>query len=175
MKFIKLTLVAVCLSCLLQSGCTDKKKIERLENANQSLRAESQNLRDRLDDSSKQLAQTKQELEQAKAQVNTQRAEISRLQTQNQETAAKLAELTPTPTGATRKAISHEEFNSKVMGMTPQQLVAYVGKPLATSSDRLREYWDYNGITYDSVTGKPDRRVQVSFTNGHVDGAIFIP
>jgi hypothetical protein len=29
--------------------------------------------------------------------------------------------------------------------------------------------------SYDPVDGKPDRRVQVLFTNGHVDEAIFIP
>jgi outer membrane murein-binding lipoprotein Lpp len=180
MRFNKLALIAVCLSCLLQSGCTDKKKIEELENANQSLRAENQTLRNHLDETSKKQVQIQQELEQAKVQGVAQRNEVSRLQAQNQETETKLAALTPPPTNATvmvtvKTPVTHEEFKAKVTGMTAEQLANYAGKPLDSSTNGPREYWDYDGITYDSVTGKSDRRVQVLLTNGRVAGVIFIP
>jgi outer membrane murein-binding lipoprotein Lpp len=178
MKFNKLALIAVASFCLLQAGCTDKKKIAELENANQSLRAENQALHSHLEEASKLQAQAQQESEQTKAQLVAQRNEVSRLQARNQEAEAKLAALTPqaaTTMITVKTPVTHEEFKAKVTGLTAEQLSNYAGKPLGSSSNGPREYWDYDGITYDSVTGKADRKVQVLLTNGRVAGVIFIP
>jgi len=172
MKFNRFTVAVVCAFCLLQSGCTDKKKIEELENANKSLQAEAQSLRDQLGESSKQLAQTRQELDRTKAQIAAAQTEAARLQSQSPGLERKPAE----PAAPTAKIpVAQEEFKRAVTGMTPEQLVGYVGKPLGTSSDGARQYWDYDAITYDPATGKSDRHVQVLFMNGHVGGVIFIP
>ena len=172
MKFNKLAVVAVSAFCLLQSGCTDKKKSEELESANKSLQAEAQSLRDQLRVSSKQLAQTRQELDRTKAQIAAMQTEVAHLQSQS-------PGLEPNPAEPAvpmaKIPVAQEEFKRAVIGMTPEQLVRYVGKPLGTSSDGARQYWDYDAITYDSVTGKSDRRAQVLFMNGRVDGVIFVP
>lgn len=69
------------------------------------------------------------------------------------------------------KPISRTEFSKLIVGKTPNEVIAAVGKPDTTqsSSDGGNAYWYYNGRTFDPVNGKIDSDAQVIIIRGIVD------
>lgn len=74
----------------------------------------------------------------------------------------------PAPARMTR-----EEFEKKVMGKTPEEVMELAGRPRSSSKVALL-IWDYGGLTYDPVTGTRDVRVAVQFDDdGRVNRVAF--
>jgi len=74
----------------------------------------------------------------------------------------------PPPTLMTR-----EECREKLLGKTPEEVIAIIGKPDRTMELTSQLTWFYKGMTRDKLTGKPDNRVQITFEDGKVKSITF--
>lgn len=72
-----------------------------------------------------------------------------------------------------KTTVTREEFRVKVMGKTPEQVIAVVGKPSVTQDHGGDPIWYYNEATTDPVSGKVDYHAQVIFENGRVIAVNF--
>lgn len=68
--------------------------------------------------------------------------------------------------GATTGAKAHktclrEECERLVKGKSVDEVMQLIGRPEQTDRMRTEARWIYPGLTYDSVTGKRDRKVNV--------------
>lgn len=61
-----------------------------------------------------------------------------------------------------------EEFRQAILGKTPEQVIAAVGKPDSTQDSSGDQSWYYRKRTKDPVTGKLDSVAQVIFERGVV-------
>ena len=73
---------------------------------------------------------------------------------------------TRTATGNERKPYTREEFKALVMGKTPDEVIAAIGRPDKTWDDGKE--WSYDGITIDPITGKRDYVSSIEFKDGKV-------
>jgi hypothetical protein len=74
---------------------------------------------------------------------------------------------TTAPTPA-KKTYSREEFETLVVGKSPDEVIAAVGKPDRTEGSEDRAGWFYGERTRDPVTGKTDYRAVLHFEAGKV-------
>jgi hypothetical protein len=122
-------------------------------------------LKEELAETRKNLDAANISLEYYKQQYVEKAQAIMKLQEQIGELRAKIQEMGG---GVPGEAIPREVFSAKAVGMTPQELSGYVGKPTTTFGEK-GEWWYYeNGITYDPVARKRDGRVQILFGGGRV-------
>jgi len=70
--------------------------------------------------------------------------------------------------GETKRVYTRQEFRELVMGKTPDEVIAAVGKPDRTADDDNSQVWRYDERTRDPVTGKADDNTHVYFENGKV-------
>lgn len=71
--------------------------------------------------------------------------------------------------------MSREEFRQAVIGKSPDQVIASVGRPDRTSTGGqggLRQYWYYDGAAKDEITGNVDK-AQVVIENDQVETVNF--
>jgi hypothetical protein len=59
-------------------------------------------------------------------------------------------------------------FRDLVMGKTPAEVTAAVGKPDRTVVSGTADFWYYDGRTTNPATGKADNKVQLVFRVGKV-------
>jgi outer membrane protein assembly factor BamE (lipoprotein component of BamABCDE complex) len=78
-------------------------------------------------------------------------------------------------TTATAKATVYgrAEFKRLLLGKTPDEVLAAVGKPETTSEQERRSVWYYRDRTRDPVTGKVDFQAMVVFRDGVVDEVVY--
>lgn len=72
--------------------------------------------------------------------------------------------------------MSREELQQAIIGKSPDQVIAAIGRPDRTSTGGqggLTQYWYYDGATKDEITGKVDSTAQVIVENGQVDSINF--
>lgn len=69
--------------------------------------------------------------------------------------------------------ISREEFRKRVMGKTPDEVIAVIGKPDRTADDGPTVYWYYKNRSFDPVTNRTDETTQVCFRRGVVDSVNY--
>lgn len=74
-----------------------------------------------------------------------------------------------TQAATTRTVYTREEFRKLVVGLTPDEVIAKVGRPYATQDSGSEPMWYYNGLARDPVSGKVDTFIQVIFKDGKVD------
>lgn len=72
---------------------------------------------------------------------------------------------TPAPTPGPAR-YSRAQFLALSRGRTAAQFLAIVGPPNSTQQTGSTQYWYYNGITYDPITGRVDDMVQVVVVYG---------
>src|SRR4051812_16005132 len=81
------------------------------------------------------------------------------------------------PAGATEpaapKAWTRDEFKALVMGKTPDEVIAAVGKPDETREDDRGQTWYYKNRTLDPITSKADYQVRVRFRDGLVANVTY--
>lgn len=68
---------------------------------------------------------------------------------------------------------TRNEVKAFLIGKTKEQVKKYYGPPRSTSQFGTREYWYYGGISYDEISEKEDKSVQIVFENGRVDHVNF--
>jgi outer membrane protein assembly factor BamE (lipoprotein component of BamABCDE complex) len=66
------------------------------------------------------------------------------------------------------KVYGRAEFREMLMGKTPAEVIAAVGKPDRTADDTHSQLWTYVRRTKDPVTGKLDSDTFVHFRDGKV-------
>jgi hypothetical protein len=72
------------------------------------------------------------------------------------------------------RRFTRDEFRAAVMGRTPNEVIAAVGRPQSTGDGADGEQsWYYGDATVDPVTGNPDRFTFVVFRGGRVVGVHF--
>jgi hypothetical protein len=64
--------------------------------------------------------------------------------------------------------LDREAFEKAVLGRTPDEVTAAVGKPDGTSEGGRETYWRYEGRTWDPTAGKVDEAARVVFEGGKV-------
>jgi hypothetical protein len=69
---------------------------------------------------------------------------------------------------ATHTVYDRAKFRGLVLGRTPDEVTAAVGKPDRTVESGTAVFWYYEGRTVNPTTGKPDKKVQVVFQYGRV-------
>lgn len=69
--------------------------------------------------------------------------------------------------------MTREECHEKLLGKTPEEVIALIGKPDRTLEITNRLTWFYKGITKDKLTGKADERAQIVFEGGKVTRLTF--
>lgn len=69
---------------------------------------------------------------------------------------------------ATHTVYDRAKFRGLVLGRTPDQVRAAVGKPDRMVESGTAVFWYYEGRTVNPTTGKPDKKVQVVFQYGQV-------
>jgi hypothetical protein len=75
--------------------------------------------------------------------------------------------LTGTETGTeTSPTYSREKFRELVIGKTPDDVIAAVGKADRTVESGTAVFWYYDARTISPATGKADKKAQVIFRNG---------
>ena len=76
----------------------------------------------------------------------------------------------PAPVAPAAKLPTREEFKSMVMGKTPDEVIAAVGRPNSTSEDTTsdRSLWHYHSFVIDPITGNAGLSTQVVFEGGKV-------
>jgi outer membrane protein assembly factor BamE (lipoprotein component of BamABCDE complex) len=72
------------------------------------------------------------------------------------------------PPAREEKVYTREEFRKLIDGRTQDEVLKLIGKPRRTSEVGPYQYWHYDGVTRDVVTGKLDRNVQLVFEGGRV-------
>lgn len=73
-----------------------------------------------------------------------------------------------TPAAVTKTVYTRDEFRKLVVGKTPDEVIAAVGKPDDTSESGSVS-WTYMYRTKDPITGKTDVSAIVVFEDGRVD------
>jgi hypothetical protein len=69
---------------------------------------------------------------------------------------------------------TRDEFRAKVMGKTPDEVTALVGKPDSTAgASGGVATWTYRNVSRDPMTGKTDGPVSVHFRDGRVERVDF--
>jgi outer membrane protein assembly factor BamE (lipoprotein component of BamABCDE complex) len=64
---------------------------------------------------------------------------------------------------------TRDEFRTKIMGKTADEVIALIGKPDTTQDHGGGDQnWYYDHVSRDPVNGKTDTSVQVIFENGRV-------
>lgn len=76
-------------------------------------------------------------------------------------------------TASAKKTYTRAEFKALVVGKTPEQVIAAVGKPDSTQESSIGQTWYYRETTVDPITGKADATAQLVFENGIVDRINF--
>jgi hypothetical protein len=79
----------------------------------------------------------------------------------------------PSTAPAAKGVYSRQEFRDLVTGKTPDEVLAAVGKPDATTEVPGQTNWTYNKRTKDPVTGKMDLFAVVVFRDGTVYDVLF--
>ncbi len=69
--------------------------------------------------------------------------------------------------------LKRDEFRNLVLGKSPEELVAAIGKPNSTQDTELGVFWYYENVAGDPVTGKRSMLVQITIENGRVTGVNF--
>jgi hypothetical protein len=69
---------------------------------------------------------------------------------------------------ANRPVYSREDFSSKVMGKTEEEVYSVMGAPDFTSKDSDTLYWHYRKCTRDPVSKENDMDAQIVFHQGKV-------
>jgi hypothetical protein len=79
----------------------------------------------------------------------------------------------PLPSG--RPAHSLRTLQKTLPGKSLKEVAALLGKPGSVYLSGKRECWDYYGICYAPITGRPVERLDIWFEQGRVDhlDAIF--
>lgn len=68
----------------------------------------------------------------------------------------------------TTKTYTRDEFRKLVVGKTPDEVIAAVGRPDSTQDSGRDPTWYYDSRTRDPVSGKIDFHAQVIFQDGKV-------
>lgn len=68
--------------------------------------------------------------------------------------------------------MARDEFKKAVIGRTPEEVTAAVGRPDRTVGDS-DPTWFYSNRTIDPANGKVDGMIRVRFTGGKVSGVVF--
>ena len=116
-----------------------------------------------------QLVETRrsvQQLEQVRA------AAMKRLEVLKKERDALNAEVQVLRDANKPPVFQRDEFLNKIRGMTHQDLIKVVGKPVRSFGENS-EWWYYNNVTCHPVSGELDANVQVIFTDGRVSGVTY--
>lgn len=72
------------------------------------------------------------------------------------------------------KNLTRDRLRSLVSGLTPEQVIAELGKPDETQDvEGLGQYWYYHNAGVDPVTGRKTAQVQLVFENGVVTSVNF--
>lgn len=71
------------------------------------------------------------------------------------------------------KRWTREEFRKTVVGKTPDEVIAAVGKPDRTNDFDDRKSWFYKELTTDPITDKVDKSITVRFKDGRVYEVVF--
>jgi len=67
------------------------------------------------------------------------------------------------------------EFSAKVIGMTPAQLVQFIGEPDNQKVKEGSEYWAYSAVAFKtSETKRESVGIQIVFENKRVDRVIVM-
>src|SRR4029453_17557516 len=66
----------------------------------------------------------------------------------------------------THTTYTREKFRELVIGKTPDEVIAVVGKPDRTVESSTAVFWYYDGRTADGATGKADKKAQIIIRNG---------
>lgn len=61
-----------------------------------------------------------------------------------------------------------DELRVSVLGKTPDEVIAVIGKPKDTQEDKDFTAWYYDNVSKDPVLDKSDSNTQVVFINGRV-------
>ena len=69
--------------------------------------------------------------------------------------------------------MDREAFKKAVMGKTPDEVIAAVGKPDSASEGGRETYWRYKERTWDPTASKTDSSAQVVFEKGKVTAVNF--
>ncbi len=75
-----------------------------------------------------------------------------------------------TPTGP---VMMRANFRKAIMGKTPQQVLAKVGKPKSTQDQDGSLFWYYRNKSKDPITGQLDYQIQVVFRKNRVSSVNF--
>jgi outer membrane protein assembly factor BamE (lipoprotein component of BamABCDE complex) len=70
--------------------------------------------------------------------------------------------------GDSKRIYTRDEFRKLVMGKTPDEVIAAVGKPDHTQKGEPGTFWYYTERTRDPATGKMDRNARLAFQDGRV-------
>jgi hypothetical protein len=68
----------------------------------------------------------------------------------------------------TATALLRNDLEATVIGKTPDEVIAAIGRPNSTQHLTQMDIWSYNNLTKDPISGKLDRTTQVVFENGRV-------
>ena len=66
----------------------------------------------------------------------------------------------------THTTYTREKFRELVIGKTPDEVIAAVGKPDRTVESGTAVFWYYDARTTDPATGQADKKAQVVIRNG---------
>jgi hypothetical protein len=69
--------------------------------------------------------------------------------------------------------LQRDEFRALVLGKSPDELIAAIGKPNSTQDTEIGLWWYYENVAVDPVTGKRSMLVQITIENGRVTGVNF--
>lgn len=117
----------------------------------------------------RKLIETRQNVQQLE---QVRRATMTRLDTLKKERDGLNAELESLRQANQRPVYQRDEFVQKIRGLTPQELIQLVGKPVRSFGEN-NEWWYYNNLTCHPVSGELDSNIQVMFTDGRVSGVTY--
>jgi hypothetical protein len=70
------------------------------------------------------------------------------------------------PVDTTKRIYTRGEFKELVIGKTPDEVIAAVGKADRTVESGTDVFWYYDARTTNPATGEADKKAQVVFRNG---------
>lgn len=65
--------------------------------------------------------------------------------------------------GQQKRTYTRDEFRAAVLGKTKDEVIVIAGRPESTREPRDGHYWNYSGLAYDPVSGKPSSIIRVHF------------
>ena len=168
---------ALCCALLILAGCADHEKIGALQGSQSDLQNEIQVIRKQIKALDKIVLTLNRNMEEIRLLRAAESGERSRAQPEAKAVDEPQKDATEANTAEQKIAntLTREAFSARVVGITPANLVRFLGEPDNKAVKEGAEYWTYRAVPFQtSGTNSESFDIKIVFENEKVDRMVVM-